>query len=109
VAVAGFTNVRIDPTIAADVDNDNIISITWTEGATADTALKPDLTTTGAPALQASNGATVNQIVSATVAETDAAPPVLLDATEKAAKRSGLSFSEPVYTNNNADRQHRSR
>jgi hypothetical protein len=60
--VSGFTNVRIDPTIAADVDNDNIVYLTWTEGPTADTALKPDLTTTAGPALQATNGATVNQI-----------------------------------------------
>ena len=101
--VSGFTNVRIDPTLAADVDNDNIIYITWDEGAVADTALKPDLTTTAAPGLQATNGATVNQIVSGTVAETDAAAPVLVDATEKAGEKDlVLSFSEPVYTNNNA-------
>ncbi|MFO1481208.1 MAG: hypothetical protein U1F40_13485 [Turneriella sp.] len=101
--VAGFSNVRIDPTIAADVDNDNIIYIVWDEGAVADTALKPDLTTTAAPGLQATNGATVNQIVSGTVVETDAAAPVLVDATEKAGEKDlVLSFSEPVYTNNNA-------
>jgi hypothetical protein len=101
--VAGFTNVRIDPTIAADVDNDNIVYLTWTEGASTDTALKPDLTTTAGPALQATNGATVNQIFTATVAETDGTPPVLLDATEKAGEKDlVLSFSEPVYTNSNA-------
>ncbi|MFZ5630709.1 MAG: beta strand repeat-containing protein [Spirochaetota bacterium] len=101
--VSGFTNVRIDPTIAADVDNDNIIFIAWDEGAVADTALKPDLTTTAAPGLQATTGATVNQIVSGTVAETDGAAPVLVDATEKAGEKDlVLSFSEPVYTNNNA-------
>ncbi|AFM11140.1 beta strand repeat-containing protein [Turneriella parva] len=101
--VAGFTNVRIDPTIAADVDNDNIIYLTWDEAVTANTALTPDLTTTASPALQATNGAVVNQIQSATVTETDAAPPVLIDATEKAGERDlVLAFSEPVYANNNA-------
>jgi urease beta subunit len=37
------------------------------------------------------------------VTETDAAPPVLIDATEKAGERDlVLAFSEPVYANNNA-------
>lgn len=101
--ITAATGVRIDPTLAADIDNDNIVYIRWTEAGAEDTAFVPNLTTSASPGLQATNGATINQIVTNTIAETDAAPPVLLDATEKGGENQlVISFSEPVYTNNTA-------
>ncbi|MCX7633953.1 MAG: hypothetical protein N2Z22_11540, partial [Turneriella sp.] len=97
--VAGKSNIRIDPTLVEDNDNDNVIYLRFDEAGPIDTAETPDLTTGGSPGLLASNGAALAPLVSASVIETDGAVPLLYDATEKAGERElVLSFSEPVFT-----------
>ncbi|MCP4134355.1 MAG: hypothetical protein GY754_25500, partial [bacterium] len=93
-SVAGYSNVRIDPGYAGDVDNDTVIWLTFDEnGSTYDTGATPELTVTDASLkdldsgncyFNTSNTACTDQtaadLAADGVTETDKAPPVLVDA-----------------------------
>jgi hypothetical protein len=120
-AVAGYTNVCIDPTVVADAtlgpagvladaDNDEVVWLKFDEKG-LDTDAKPDLTTAGAtltdnPATGKGGPNVMVPVASAStvvapfvygVAEADAAKPILWQAIGQATKKIVfLFFSEPV-------------
>jgi hypothetical protein len=112
--VAGYSNVRIDPTYSADLDNDNIIYFKFDEGSDYDTGVKPDLTAAAAT-LQDSDGLSncyINEnittcalvgndngnVLSTTVNEVDAARPVFVSVTARVSDRYiFVRFSENVW------------
>lgn len=113
--VAGYGNVYVDPTLAADVDDDNIIYLKFLEGFEYDTGAKPDLTASTAT-LQDIDG-TYNCYIGSTIAECegatatsgsvssidanerDGAKPIFISATARASDRYVfVRFSEHVWS-----------
>ncbi len=96
--VFNYTGVRLDPTVAADTDDDNILYLAFTEGATHDTGLKPNITTTASPGLIDYLGNAMGQLFTADLAEADGASPVVVSASGTVGGTSlKLTFSEVVY------------
>ena len=101
--VAGYTITGLDTGIAADIDNDTILYIAFTEigGTTYDTGAKPDLTTPGTVTLTDFRGNPMAPVPDIDdVIETDTAAPIIV----KASGRTGVTglsieFSEQVDAN----------
>ncbi|MDH5720934.1 MAG: Ig-like domain-containing protein [Spirochaetia bacterium] len=97
--IAGYTNVKLaHGTAAPEVDNtdDNVIYIIFTEAASEDTGLKPDLTTSALPGLQDIAGNSISQLTTVSVTETDGAIPVVAFAEGTSNTSVEVTFSEPV-------------
>lgn len=102
-SVAGYAITGLDTVIAADIDNDTILYIAFTErvGTVGDTGAKPDLTTPGALTLADFRGNPMASIPGIDdVNETDGAAPIIMTATGRTGV-TGLSieFSEQVDAN----------
>jgi len=96
--VFNYSNVQIDPTIAVDVDNDNVIYLKFTEGSTFDTDIKPDLTTTATPELKDSLNNTFAQLFTASIAESDGASPIIVTRTGSIGGNNiTITFSESIW------------
>jgi hypothetical protein len=108
--VSGRSNVRLHHGTAlntacsgygfTDSANDNVIFLTFDEGASSDTAAKPDITTTSDQDLVGTNTFwKMSQIFTASVTEADRAAPVIVNATASTGSNVlTVVFSEDVYT-----------
>ncbi|MFO1470689.1 MAG: Ig-like domain-containing protein [Turneriella sp.] len=109
--VAGYTNVRLihgsAVTFATDTANDAVIYIRFDENVQTcssasqvgcDTEAKPDLTTTASPGLQDLTAATIAQVTTGSVTESDQAKPVLIAARSLSTTTADAIFSETVET-----------
>lgn len=101
--IAGYTNVQLAhgttaPAGQTDVLNDNIIYLKFSEFSNGyDTGAKPDLTTTASPGVKDLANNTMAQLFTATVTESDTAPPIITAAEGTVGyNRLWLTFSEAV-------------
>lgn len=109
--VAGYSNVRIDPTVTADVDDDNVVWIKFDEKTTYDTDAKPQISTSSSTFKDKATAPGPNNLVavistgaeSNNVTETDKAAPVLYQAIGQVASTNlRIFFSEPVSSTSGA-------
>ncbi len=92
--VAGYNNVRFDPTVSGDTKNDKVIYVAFDESSELDTGATPDVTTTSEPMLEGVN----KEKIAATVTEADRVAPVLVDVITPLNSSLYLRFSERVYS-----------
>ena len=76
--VAGYNNVRFDPTVSGDGKNDKVIYLAFDESSQLDTGAVPDVTTTSEPMLKGMSGEFVSAISSASVTEIDRVAPIIV-------------------------------
>lgn len=102
-SVFGYANVRIDPTVSGDVENDNIIYLIFDEGPGYDTGIKPNITTSINAGLKDSYNNPMQQVGTLSITEADGAAAIITAVNGTInTSRLTVAFSEAVYTQTGA-------